>query len=572
MAWSIINETGIGPVQMPEYGSGRLLHHPISAERFEDGTYLIVDEIAKEKLVPYSFGCRTIRVSADGHVLYDSLTMGIDDAYGCLLDDGSMAILRRTKWELLLMSDAGRITERLYLDTFSKRLPMYLSLTCNGTFLVVFINRAYDLDIVEIDRQGRLLWCLPWHVRHVGFAASIQLTNSNTILVADPIRHVAMEIDRAGGVLWQFGKTKYPSGDLDHLSSPGSIRQIKNGQRVVADTRNHRILMVNADGASCEVMPHDGTLCDPVYADMLDNGNCLICDTGNARVIELDDQGYIAWQYGASVVSRRLLSYPRSVDVTGSGGYLVADTAHDRIIEVHDGGISERPFQDKPGLFWPRCARMLPSGALLIADARNSRIVEVSAEGHVLRELSNIDLNGLQALQDPHDVRLLDDDRLLIADSPQDFVVVVDWSGCVHQVVGRNGAVRLDDPHSAQQLEDGCIVIADTGHHRIVMVDTHGRLVREIDTVHAESSRLRLHRPRYVEVIPDGTMVIADTGHNRILAATMTGRLIWEISRLPDSPLPLLNQPRWVKLINRNEVVICDHFHHRILHVRNDSF
>lgn len=148
MAWSIINETGFGQGQMPVSEAGRLLHHPICAQRSDDGTYLIVDELAKERLVPYSFGCRTIRVSADGHVLYDSLASGIDDGYGCLLDDGSIAILRRTKWELLMVSATGRITERLYLDAFSKRLPMYLSLTCNGTFLIVFSNHAYDLDII----------------------------------------------------------------------------------------------------------------------------------------------------------------------------------------------------------------------------------------------------------------------------------------------------------------------------------------------------------------------------------------------------------------------------------------
>jgi hypothetical protein len=481
-----------------------------------------------------------------------------------------MASLRRTKWELLITSPGGVIADRLHLDTFSKRLPRFVSWTCRKTFLIVFLNRAYDLDIVEIDRQGRLLWCLPVHIRHVGIAASAQLTDSDTVLIADPIRHVAMEIDRMGNVVWQFGETKHPASTIDHLSSPFSIRYLEDGRRVIADTRNHRILLIDIDGSGCEIMPHDGTLRDPRYADVLDNGNCLICDTGNARIIELDEQGYIVWHYGTSVVSRRLLSYPRSVEVTGSGGYLIADTAHDRIIEIIDGQIREKPFHDEPGLFWPRCVRMLPSGSLLIADARNSRIVEVSAEGHVLKELSHIDLNGSQALHDPHDVRMLPDDRLLVTESHQDMVVVVDWSGCVYQVVGGTGSVSLKDPHSAQRLEDGSIVIADTGHHRIVVVDSHGKEVREISVIHADSSSLRLHHPRYVEVTSDGTMVIADTGHNRILAATIEGRFIWELSRVPGSPQPLLNQPRWVKLVNRNEVVVCDHFHHRIIHVKND--
>lgn len=206
MAWSVINETGMEHVSLPDAGNEKLLNSPVFAARADDGTYLIVDELANEKLVPFSFGCRTIRVSADGQILYDSLDSGIDDGYGCLLDDGSMAILRRTKWELLITSADGVAIDRFFLDTFSKRLPGLVSWTCNNTFLVVFNNRAYDLDIVEIDLQGRLLWYLPSHVSHVGVPASVQLTRSDTILIADPIRHVALEIDRTGNIVWQFGK------------------------------------------------------------------------------------------------------------------------------------------------------------------------------------------------------------------------------------------------------------------------------------------------------------------------------------------------------------------------------
>lgn len=100
-----------------------MLHHPIYAQQSDDGNYLIVDELGREKQLPFSFGCRTIRVDADGTILYDSLTSGIDDGCGCLMDDGSMTILRCTKWDLLIASPDGDIHERLHLDTLSKRLP-----------------------------------------------------------------------------------------------------------------------------------------------------------------------------------------------------------------------------------------------------------------------------------------------------------------------------------------------------------------------------------------------------------------------------------------------------------------
>ena len=575
MAWSLIKEAGIGLDTEARGSAGQRspLRYPVFATRSDDGSYLIVDQLGTEKLVPYGFGCRTIRMDADHNILYDSLASGIEDGYGCLIDDGCLAILRRTNWELLIVSPDGKVKDRFRLATYSKCLPWSVVWTCNKTFLVIFVNKAYDLDIIEIDTTGRLLWSLPANNGQIGIVTSGQLTPSNTMLLADSMRHVAVEIDRAGKIVWQFGETKHPSRELDHLSSPSSIRRAQDGRSVIADTRNHRVLLLDAEGTECQMVHHDGTFRDPAYAVLLDNGNCLVCDTGNKRVIELDQQGYIVWDYGAPVVSRRLLSYPRSVDVNGSGGYLIADTAQDRIIELVDEHVREMPFKGKPGLFWPRCARMLPSGSLLIADARNQRIVEVSADGEVLNQLTHIDLDGQgqRKLQDPHDVRMLADGRLLITDSSQDLVVVTDWSGRVFQAVGGTGAGVLQDPHSAQGLKDGAIIITDTGHSRVVVADATGAVVREFDCIMDGAVQYRLHRPRYVEVTPNGIMVIADTGHNRILAATLSGDFLWELSTTPDSVQPLLNQPRWVRLIGEDEVVICDHFHHRILHLRRKS-
>ncbi len=565
MNWSLIHEVGIDDASPAVSGTQQRLRFPTFAGRAEDGCYLIGDELGKEKLVPFRFESRTIRVNADGEILFDTLAMGISDGFGCLDDDGSMAILCRTKWELLLLSPQGLITDRLALATMSKRMPRFVSRTGNGTFLIVFCDRAGKVDLVEVDKCGRLCWFLPPGSDPIGIAGSVQLTPEDTFLIADPIRHVAVEIDREGKVVWQFGEAGNPSAATSHLSSPSSIRVLSDGRRLIADTRNHRILLVALDGTTRQLRLQEGGLCDPMDADVLSNGHYLICDTGNSRVIEIDAEGRIVWHFGSRIGTERILSYPRSVDVTDSGRYLVADTAHDRIVEIGDGQVTERSFHGQPPLFWPRCARTLPSGGMLIADGRNGRIVEVAAEGNVLRELSEIDLGGRKALRDPHDVRMLPNGHLLIVDSSHDLVVEADWSGQVYRTIGTSGDLELSDPHSAQQLDDGCVVIADTGNHRILIVGRDGACAEQLYSIDSDSSCFRLNYPRYVEVIEDGTMVIADTGNNRVLAATIEGRFVWEFSRVPGARLSRLNQPRWAKLISRSELVVCDHFHHRIL-------
>ncbi len=570
MSWSVVEELGIEYAPHSDAQDAQRLQSPVYAARASDGTYLIVDEVCAEKPIPFRMEYRTIRVDPRGQLVFDTTEHGIEDGYGCLVDGDSTAILRRTKWELILISAQGSVTDCIDLTTFSKCIPRTVSWTDQDTFLIVFLDRSRRLDIVEIDRHGRLLWYLPSRADYLGVPASVQLLPTNTLLVADAFRHAILELDRDGNIVWQFGKAGNPSKNLDRVSGATCARALADGRRLITDTRNHRLLLLGVDGASSEVVSSEGTLTDPTYADVNSDGNFLICDSGNARVIELDNQQRIVWQYGSPIRARRLYSFPRSVEVTGPGEYLIADTANDRIVRAADGGHHEQIACAEAGLFWPRCVRLLPSGSLLIADGRRGRIIEVSPHGEVLNQLADVKWDRSRKLEDPHDVRILPNGHLLITDSPQDVVLEVDWSGHVHRVIGGDGTVDLADPHSAQQLDDGRFVICDTGHHRVLFVDEQGMCVDSFETIDGGPFVLRMNRPRYLEVIPDGTMVIVDTGHNRVLATTLSGQLIWKISDLPGSPLPRLYQPRWATLVNRDEVVISDHFHHRVVHLRRN--
>ena len=570
IGWSVVEELGIEYGPQADKADSRQLVSPVYAAQASDGTVLIVDEVCAEKPIPFRLEYRTIRVDAKGQIVHDKMLQGIGDGYGCLAGGNSMAILQPTKWQLLLVSRQGAVTDSFDLTTFSKHMPKTVSWTDQDTFLIVFHDRSKCLDIVEIDRHGRMLWYLPTGAGYLGMPASVQLLPTNTFLVADAFWHTILEIDRDGNIVWQFGIAGEPAKTLDRVSGATCVRELAEGQRLICDTRNHRLLLVSADGSTKEVGPREAQLSDPTYADFNQNGNLLICDSGNARVIEVDDQQRIVWEYGSSIRSRRLFSFPRSVEVNAAGQYLIADTANDRIVKATPGSEPEKLACAKTGLFWPRCVRWLASGSLLIADARSGRIIEFGQDGHIVNQLSEIKWNGLKKLEDPHDVRMLPSGHLLITDSPQDAVFDVDWSGNVQWVIGGDGSVDLSDPHSAQQLEDGRIVICDTGNHRVLFIDERGACVDSIETIDGGAFVLKMNRPRYLEVIADGTMVIVDTGNNRVLGATTTGQLIWQISDIPDSPLPRMYQPRWATLVNRDEVVISDHLHHRVVHLRRN--
>lgn len=572
MTWSLLGELGV-TYAVPDGGVGldSGLDYPVQLERAENQTYLIVDEIGLRKNLTTLTECRTLWVDVAGKVLFDSLAEGMTDTFGCLAGDG-LALLRRTTWELQLLGRDAEVLRSIDLARHTQHMPRLVAWTRRGTFLVASLDVVYDVDLVELDRWGNLLWHLP-RKDAVGCPTGVQLLDNDRLLVADEFGHVVVELRRDGSVAWQHGRKRHPARGPGLLSNPMGARESPNGRRLISDTRNHRLVQVESEGRECELdLRVDGELCSPTWADPTDDGHLLVCDAGNGRVFEIDERGRVIWQFGGATCGRRCLSYPRSVELMSDGSYLVADTGHDRIVRLgRDGSGSEDVVEcsvnAEPALFWPRCVRRSATG-MIVADARNSRILELSETGAIVNELAELRGASVTELDDPHDVRLLRNGHLLITDAGAKMVVEADWSGRVYWMAGPAGGERLRDPHSAQRLADGTILVSDTGNGRLVWLDDRARVAREMDAFRHGSHACRFHRPRYAEVCAEGVMLVVDSGNNRILAGNEDGELRWELSQIPDSPIPSLSQPRWAQLLSADEVVVSDHSHHRILHLR----
>lgn len=570
MGWSLLEECGI------EYAAARArvgpeLHHPVLAARAADGSTVVVDELGIRKSVPVRAEYRTLRIAPDGELLADSWGWGIADGYGIPAAE-SLAILRVTRWELQTLGPAGNPVATLDLAPVSKRLPLVVSHTPRDTFLLAFADELFAVDLAEVDEAGRLLWYLAAPAESLGFPGSVQLLRSGNVLVADEFCHVVTELARDGSILWRAGHWRDPGRRGGRLSSPRTAREAANGTRLVADTRNDRLLTVDDDGGIAILPEPEGGLSAPTFADVLPGGNVLVCDAGNGRVLECDGDGRVVWSFGEPAGHRRAFSFPRSVERLRGGALLVCDTANDRVVVAENGACEPWPSGDGARLFWPRCARVLPSGSLLVADGRNSRVLELTPGGEVTRTLHELGHGGTMQLVDPHDVHLLPGGNLLITDSPPGLVLETDWSGRVYRTIGRpGGEVELADPHSAQLLDGGTVVICDSGHDRVLWIRPDGTVERELRAVRSGSSLLRLSRPRHAELSATGVLVIADTGNNRVLAVQESGELLWELSTVPGSRLPWLNQPRWAHLGDDGEVIVCDHCHHRILRLRYES-
>lgn len=565
--WSLIREIGIEFAERAPERADVPLRHPVRIEPAGERRHLIVDEIGLEKARTVRIECRTLVVDDRSRILFDSHGLGIEDGTGCSLGDGRIALLRRSKWEILLLDASYRVTGRIDLCAASRRMPRGIDHTPRGTLLVSFVDAVREVDIVELDLHGRQLWHLPEGATPIGCPSGVCQSDAGNVLVADDFLHAVFELDREGRTVWRYGEPRHPAGDPLHLSAPKSVTALGDGRRLIADSGNHRVLLVEGERCIARIEPGDADLRAPSFAAGTPSGGTLICDAGNRRIVELDAQGAVTRGWGAPLARRRGFSFPRSIEVRG-GKLLVADTAHDRVVELCDGHVETWQLGPEASLFWPRCVRTTHRGTLVVADGRNSRIVELGRSGEMHNELCRIRDSAWEALRDPHDVRMLPSGHLLVADSASDVVAEVDWSGRVHRRIGGEGSTRLDDPHSVQDLDDGSLLICDSGNSRVIRVDAGGRIVEELRALVSGPHQLRLHRPRYAERGADGTLVVVDSANNRVLAAGPGGELIWELSAIPGSPIPHLDQPRWAQLVSRNELFVSDHSNHRVLHLK----
>jgi hypothetical protein len=212
------------------------------------------------------------------------------------------------------------------------------------------------------------------------------LTNGN-LLVTDggvlnqPGTSGIYEIDRDGNIVWS-----YTAG----LNFAHNADRQPNGQVIISDTANNRVLIVDPAGQivwnSAEVPLSDGsTLQYPNNANLLPSGNRLITDRNNQRVIEISAAGTVVWQFGQTGVpggGADRLNGPHGAERLANGNTLIADSNNNRIIEVTPGKVIVWVYA--AALNWPRDADRLPNGNTLIDDSNNRRITEVTPAGNVV--------------------------------------------------------------------------------------------------------------------------------------------------------------------------------------------
>ena len=385
--------------------------------------------------------------------------------------------------------------------------PMFIKLGADNSIL---IGGKGDIPLIELDEN--------WTVVHQLNISNLSLRSAekiadDKILVCDDQHHQVYIIDWNGTKYWEYGVLDSPGCCEKHLFSPRYCTY-HNGRYFIADGMNNRVICVDEQGKiffDYHIDEYGNSLWMPSCIQT--NGKSMIVtDAHNKRVIEVDLQTWSSHQWGDPIVKEFRLRGPRGLAISEDESYVfVADTLQNRLISLtKDFDEVNTSIGLTYNFFWPR-AVCLANGLVYVADSRNKCIVIWDSRTQtIIKKVDSYILNGVKKqFLDVHDIRVYES-TMLICDSLANMVLLINCSGECEWVYGENGDIK--DPHSAIRDKNGNFFIADTGNNRVLIVNIHGEIIRSIAKIGNDS----LAVPRWIEEI-ENSLLITDSGNNRII-------------------------------------------------------
>ncbi|HUS32999.1 MAG TPA: hypothetical protein VMZ53_31065 [Kofleriaceae bacterium] len=357
------------------------------------------------------------------------------------------------------------------------------------------------------------------------------------------------------------------------LAAPNAIAVDGQGRVFIADTSNHRVLRIEADG-SVETLAGTGAagyvgdggaatsaqLAAPSGIAVDGIGRVYVADTGNHVVRLIDLDGTITTVAGVGV-----------------GGYDIQDEGRPAILAM---------------LKAPHGLAVDGLGRLYIADTENQRVRRVDIDGRI----NTVAGNGVPgysgdagpavdaSLQTPFAVAIDTQDRMLVADTENNAVRRVDAAGVITTVTS-----GLSFPTGIAVDAQGTVYVADTGNQGIAKVLTNGTVASVAGTGTqgfagdgGPAAAATLANPLSVAVDPSGRVLIADTSNQRIrrIDTTVSPATIDTIAGTGSFGLggeggqansALLTNLYGVAVDAQGQIIIADAFNDRIRRVALDG-
>ncbi len=222
----------------------------------------------------------------------------------------------------------------------------------------------------------------------------------------------------------------------------------------------------------------EGWLADPRGLAVDPDGRLAVADVGLNRIVFFDDEGRIIEDRSAESMDR-----PESAAWAPAGVLVVADTWNHRVILFRPGeedvGILPAP---EGGWFGPRGVAVAPDGAIAVTDTGNKRVVfyEPDDGTDVSVRILGGGGDGPGQFSEPVGLVWLDNNRLLVCDTGNHRLQILDRSGAVLKVVVIEDAwMDFYSRPQAAVIDGGRVLVSDTPTGSLWLID--GDEVRRLE-------------------------------------------------------------------------------------------
>ena len=248
------------------------LQGPQSAAVFPDGRALITD----------SLNIRVLMVSADGSMIEPFAGIGEDSDKGV----PPLGVPAPTG-VAVLPDDRVLISRILWNDSV-------VVVSADGSTIEQFVG----------GNTGRVLYCADPKRTQLKSPFSVAVFPDGRVLIADFANNRVLVVSADGLTIKPFAGTREKIMDfvsdpkLTRLDYPMGVGVFPDGRALIADTHNHRVLIVSADGSTIERFagtgkkgsnldsdPKQTELNSPSRVAVFPDGRVLIADTDNNRVL-----------------------------------------------------------------------------------------------------------------------------------------------------------------------------------------------------------------------------------------------------------------------------------------------
>ena len=202
-------------------------------------------------------------------------------------------------------------------------------------------------------------------------------------------------------MIWQYGHYNQLGSAPGYLHTPDDAYPLANGDIVVADIRNCRILEINPAKQVVRHWGHAGTcrhrppfsFNNPNGDTPLPDGGLLITEIGGSRVVRLSPTGQVVFDIHAPV------GYPSDAQLDPNGNVLIVDYSNPgAILRIRpDGHVLWRygPTSGPGRLNHPSLAIPLPDGTVALNDDYRNRVIVVDPRtNRIVWQYGQTDVGG----------------------------------------------------------------------------------------------------------------------------------------------------------------------------------